>query len=168
MAADTLSSELGILSQSQPRLITSFTLRKVPRGTNGGVTLAGVLAGSLGAFIIGAVTALLTRFCPGSFYSAGVDQSGLGQSWTLSGIFSNKVLPVLIITVWGTLGSLLDSILGGLLQASVVDKRSGKIVEGSGGRKVCHFLIRVSGGSRSYLFWLILSPPENCLGHATA
>ncbi|KAI5300202.1 ERMES complex subunit, partial [Ascosphaera pollenicola] len=31
VAADTLSSELGILSQSQPRLITSFNLRKVPR-----------------------------------------------------------------------------------------------------------------------------------------
>lgn len=40
------------------------------------------------------------------------------------------------MTVWGLLGSVLDSVLGGLLQASVVDKRSGKVVEGSGGRKV--------------------------------
>lgn len=40
------------------------------------------------------------------------------------------------MTLWGALGSVLDSVLGGLLQASVVDKRSGKVVEGSGGRKV--------------------------------
>lgn len=40
------------------------------------------------------------------------------------------------ITVWGGLGSLVDSLLGGLLQASVVDVRSGKIVEGRGGVRV--------------------------------
>jgi hypothetical protein len=40
------------------------------------------------------------------------------------------------VTIWGGLGSLLDSLLGGWLQASVVDRRTGKVVEGSGGRKV--------------------------------
>jgi hypothetical protein len=49
----------------------------------------------------------------------------------------SRVQWVLAVTVWGALGSVLDSILGGLLQASVVDKRSGKIVEGTGGGKVC-------------------------------
>ena len=36
----------------------------------------------------------------------------------------------------GTFGSLLDSALGGWLQASVVDVRTGKVVEGAGGQKV--------------------------------
>lgn len=133
VAADTFSSELGILSNSQPRLITSLTLRKVPRGTNGGVTLTGIAAGSLGAFTI-ALTSLLLPFC--SLGSAdGRSRVGLegGKAWGIN----EKALWVFAITSWGTLGSILDSLLGGLLQASVVDKRTGKVVEGTGGQKVC-------------------------------
>ena len=48
-----------------------------------------------------------------------------------------RIIWVLFITLWGCLGSVVDSLLGGWLQASVVDVRSGKVVEGSGGRKVC-------------------------------
>lgn len=44
------------------------------------------------------------------------------------------------MTLWGGLGSLLDSFLGGWLQSSVVDKRTGKIVEGSGGQRVIRLL----------------------------
>jgi hypothetical protein len=40
------------------------------------------------------------------------------------------------MVVWGGLGSVLDSILGGWLQQSVVDIRSGRVVEGEGGKKV--------------------------------
>jgi len=40
------------------------------------------------------------------------------------------------MTLWGALGSLLDSFLGGWLQQSVVDTRSGRIVEGEGGKRV--------------------------------
>jgi len=132
VTADTFSSELGILSKSQPRLITSPTLRKVPPGTNGGVTLTGILAGALGAFTI-ALASLMLPFCPVSsvhgFTRTGLD-GGLAWGWPEKGLW------VLAVTLWGTLGSIVDSILGGLLQASVVDKRSGKIVEGSGGQKV--------------------------------
>ncbi|CRG83811.1 hypothetical protein PISL3812_01167 [Talaromyces islandicus] len=117
VAADTFSSELGILSKSKPRLITSPTLRVVPPGTNGGVTLAGLLAGVLGAFIVALASTLALPFCEG---------------WSPV----QRIQWLVGLTLWGTCGSILDSFLGGLLQASVVDKRTGKVVEGSGGRKV--------------------------------
>ncbi|KAL4981008.1 integral membrane protein DUF92-domain-containing protein [Aspergillus desertorum] len=119
VAADTFSSELGILSKSKPRLIISPTLRVVPPGTNGGVTGTGILAGIFGAFTIAFTSAILLPFC-GSFVST----------------LQDRIILILATTAWGALGSVLDSVLGGLLQASVVDKRSGKIVEGTGGQKV--------------------------------
>lgn len=118
VAADTFSSELGILSKSKPRLITSPTLRVVPPGTNGGVTATGLLAGVLGAFTIALTSAVLLPLCDAGFN------------------IKARVQWILAVTIWGALGSVLDSILGGLLQASVVDKRTGKIVEGCGGKKV--------------------------------
>ncbi|KAJ5980708.1 hypothetical protein N7481_008006 [Penicillium waksmanii] len=117
VAADTFSSELGILSKSKPRLITSLTLRQVPPGTNGGVTATGLGAGLLGSFTIALTSAILLPFCS----EFGIRDRAV---WTVA------------LSFWGLLGSVLDSLLGGLLQASVVDKRSGKVVEGSGGRKV--------------------------------
>ncbi|RDW74484.1 DUF92 domain-containing protein [Aspergillus mulundensis] len=119
VTADTFSSELGILSKSKPRLIISPTLRVVPPGTNGGVTGTGILAGAFGAFTIALTSAILLPFC-GSFGSTVKD----------------RLVLIVATTAWGTLGSIVDSVLGGLLQASVVDKRSGKIVEGTNGQKV--------------------------------
>lgn len=113
---------MGILSKSKPRLITSPTLRVVPPGTNGGVTPTGLLAGLFGAFTIAVTSLLLLPFCSDGLYGWGLKERAL---W------------VVAVTLWGGLGSVVDSFLGGLLQASVVDKRTGKIVEGSGGRKVC-------------------------------
>jgi uncharacterized protein (TIGR00297 family) len=54
--ADTVSSEIGQVLGGEPRMIT--TLRRVPAGTNGGVTLAGTLAGSVGAAGVVGVAAL--------------------------------------------------------------------------------------------------------------
>lgn len=50
---DTLASELGILSHSRPRLIT--TLKPVPPGTNGGMSIGGTVASIAGGGIIGAL-----------------------------------------------------------------------------------------------------------------
>ncbi|KAH7148852.1 integral membrane protein DUF92-domain-containing protein [Dactylonectria macrodidyma] len=128
VAADTFSSELGILSKSEPRLVTSLTLRKVPRGTNGGVTLVGLGAGLLGSMII--VTASMV-FLP-SCNSESAAQPGGGSPWTV--LERRQFMGFMVI--WGALGSLLDSFLGGLFQRSVKDVRSGKIVEGEGGNRV--------------------------------
>lgn len=70
-----------------------------------------------GAFIIALTSGVLLPFCAESH-------------------IRDRVGWVVFMTIWGGLGSVLDSVLGGLLQASVVDKRTGKVVEGTGGRKV--------------------------------
>ncbi|EUC47443.1 hypothetical protein COCMIDRAFT_3537 [Bipolaris oryzae ATCC 44560] len=116
VAADTFSSELGILSKSKPRLITA-PWRIVPPGTNGGVTTTGLGAGLLGALIISLSSTMFMPFC---------------KDWS----FAEKTKYTLALTAAGFNGTLLDSLLGALLQASVVDVHSGKVVEGEGGRKV--------------------------------
>lgn len=116
VAADTFSSELGILSESKPRLITA-PWRVVPPGTNGGVTVTGLGAGLLGAFILSVTSTLVVPFC---------------KDWD----FSQKITYTLALTAAGFSGTILDSLLGAVLQASVIDVHSGKVVEGEGGGKV--------------------------------
>ena len=89
----------------------------MPPGTNGGVTITGLQAGALGAFILSATSTLLLPFC---------------KDWTVT----EKAKYTLALTAAGFSGTLLDSLLGALFQASVVDLHSGKIIEGTGGRKV--------------------------------
>ena len=137
VAADTFSSELGILSKSKPRLLTSWNLREVPPGTNGGVSLTGTLAGFGGAFIIALTSLSLLPFCNADSSIAGQlsgNKPGLaeGTGWG----WQEKVYWVIAVTIWGGVGSLLDSALGGLFQASVIDSRTGKVIEGTGGKKV--------------------------------
>ncbi|KAL7267379.1 hypothetical protein RUND412_010041 [Rhizina undulata] len=109
---DTLSSELGILATSPPILIT--TLRPTPPGTNGGVSAIGTLAGAAGAAVIGTLSIFLAPFC---------------ADWSLI----EKGGFVLFITAVGTAGSLFDSLLGAVFQTSVMDVRTGKIVEAPNG-----------------------------------
>ncbi len=81
-AADTVSSEIGQVLGGQPRMIT--TLRRVEPGTDGGVTLAGTLAGVIAAGIVAAA---------GSIALHG-DAALLAISWTggVFGLFFDSLL----------------------------------------------------------------------------
>jgi len=94
-AADTFASEIGMLSKSQPRLITTW--RIVPSGTNGGVTLLGFAVSALGALLVG---------LSGSFSFS--IENGLCFDWTVA-------LTGLVV---GVVGTVIDSILGATLQYS--------------------------------------------------
>lgn len=128
VAADTFSSELGILSRGEPRLITSLTLRKVPRGTNGGVSLAGLAAGLFGAMVIVSASMVFLPYCTEDTAKL----LGGGGPWTM---LDRRTFMIFLVGC-GFAGSVLDSVLGGLFQQSVRDVRSGKIVEGAGGNRV--------------------------------
>ncbi|CCU77101.1 DUF92 domain protein [Blumeria hordei DH14] len=129
VAADTFSSELGILSKSQPRLITSWNLRKVPPGTNGGITLLGIASGFLGSLIISTASLALLPLCHYTHKETGKE---IPTGWS----DINKLKFIIAMTMWGTMGSILDSVLGGLLQRTVVDAKSGKVIESAGGLSV--------------------------------
>ena len=55
--ADTLSSEIGLLSKKKPRLITTF--KEVEPGTDGGITILGTVASFLGAGLVAIIHSLL-------------------------------------------------------------------------------------------------------------
>ncbi|KAK9235440.1 integral membrane protein DUF92-domain-containing protein [Lipomyces kononenkoae] len=114
VTADTWSSELGILSKRPPILIT--TLRKCPPGTNGGVSQTGLTAALGGGATIGLIAAIFSPFC---------------HTWSIAA----RLKLIVAITVAGFLGSIADSILGAVLQQSVVNDR-GKIIEVEGGKKL--------------------------------
>lgn len=85
--ADTWGTELGVLVEGKPRLVTSG--RPVEPGTSGAVTLRGTLSSLAGAMFIASLAALLSS-----------------QSQVLTAA-----------TVGGFAGAILDSVLGATLQA---------------------------------------------------
>ncbi|TKY54928.1 Transmembrane protein 19 [Spatholobus suberectus] len=97
---DTWSSELGILSDEQPRLITTF--KSVKKGTNGGVTKTGILAAAAAGSVIGLSFVLL----------------GLTTTRCESNITLKQLLVIPIATLAGLCGSVIDSLLGATLQFS--------------------------------------------------
>ncbi|XP_071737237.1 protein PGR [Rutidosis leptorrhynchoides] len=111
---DTWSSELGVLSDDQPRLITNF--KHVRRGTNGGVTKAGLQAAAAAGAVIG-----LAFVIPGLFTKS-----------CTSDTFLKQLLVVPVSAVAGLAGSLIDSILGATLQFSGFCSVRNKVVSKPG------------------------------------
>lgn len=126
VAADTFGSELGILAKSTPVLVTA-PWRKVPRGTNGGITIEGLAYGLLASFLITVIAYIGTYFMP----PYRVLSTDVG----------------ILVCLMGVFGSILDSFLGATVQATVTDRGSGKVVEGPGGQRVKV----LAGGSRVQL-----------------
>ncbi|KAJ1735230.1 hypothetical protein LPJ61_000644 [Coemansia biformis] len=100
-AADTWASEIGSLSSNWPVLIT--TLRPVPPGTNGGVSKLGMMSSFAGGAAVGlaADVAQWAQYLPA--FRAGV---------------LPRVPYIMVGSVFGVLGSALDSLLGATVQAS--------------------------------------------------
>lgn len=136
--ADTWASEVGILSKTPPRLIT--TGQKVPAGTNGGVTAVGLGCSAVASLFMGlcfAVLGAVTRevpppevLCPSraARWSAGVVSDG--GSW--QPVWSAVQFWVPLSIVAGVFGSLVDSLLGATLQFSGVSTESKKAVSKPG------------------------------------
>lgn len=78
-AADTWSTEIGILGGGMPRLIVSG--RKVPPGTSGGLTVAGTLAAVAGAVSVAAGASLAGWPVPFLAVLAGGLAGTLGDSF---------------------------------------------------------------------------------------
>ena len=115
VAADTFSSELGILAHADPFMITA-PWRRVRKGTNGGVTVAGLLYGALGGFLLVSVAMVALYGLPPRIMM--------------------DVRTAALLVVAGFAGSLIDSVLGALVQVTVTDKGTGRVVEGPGGKRV--------------------------------
>ncbi|PZC79554.1 transmembrane protein 19 [Helicoverpa zea] len=111
---DTWASELGtVFSDSDPYLVTTF--KKVPKGTNGGISVMGTLFSTVGGLVIG-----LSQYLTIYYFSE-------RSLWT----YAPPQWPIIFFGAFaGFLGSLIDSLMGATLQYSGLDK-DGKIVSHS-------------------------------------
>ncbi|HVZ17393.1 MAG TPA: DUF92 domain-containing protein [Terriglobales bacterium] len=107
-AADTTQSEIGEIASSRAWLITNF--RPVPPGTNGGVTLAGLLAGAIAAAIVAGVAGLTHAIEPrwagiagSSGFLATLIDSILGATLERRGSLNNNAVNFLSTIVAGTI-----------------------------------------------------------------
>lgn len=88
VTADTWASEIGILSPKKP--VSIVTLKPVEVGLSGGVTLMGTVASCMGSFLISLCFACIYHDIP--------------------------LLAIVVLFFSGVLGSMTDSVMGGLLQ----------------------------------------------------
>ena len=110
---DTWSSEIGVaIGTRTPRLIT--TLKKVPIGTNGAISLIGTVASIFGGLLIGIVYYLTL--------------TAINLVGGFAGRFPAQWPLILLGCFAGFFGSILDSILGATLQFSGFCERQRKVV----------------------------------------
>jgi uncharacterized protein (TIGR00297 family) len=117
---DTWASEIGVLNPSDPILITSF--KKVPKGTNGGITILGLACSFVGGLFLG-----LSAF----FWDYLKCQRTTNFFWFL-----------VIGTCGGGIGSIIDSLLGATLQRTMFNTKTQQITDNAVNHK---HLIHISG-----------------------
>lgn len=105
-AADTWATEVGSLSPGRP--LSLRTLRAVPRGTSGAVSVTGTLGAAGGALSVGASILPITEWAVGT-----------GRGLSL----------VIVLALAGVAGALADSIVGATIQAQYRDPATGEVVE---------------------------------------
>ena len=110
---NTWASEVGSVLSHSPRLIT--TLRPVPRGTNGGVSLPGIIASALGGLMIGLIFYITQRILI------------LDESFLIGAKLTPQWIVIPLGTSAGLLGSAVDSVLGATLQYSGYCSDTGRI-----------------------------------------
>ncbi|MBF0709280.1 DUF92 domain-containing protein [Alkalihalobacillus hwajinpoensis] len=98
--SDTWASELGVLSKRRPLHI--ITMKFVPAGTSGAISMPGILASLLGAGLIGGVGSL---------------------------VFDLSFLGLVIVTVAGFVGCLSDTLIGATLQEELKCQKCGSKTE---------------------------------------
>ena len=98
--ADTLASDIGILSKKDP--INILTWHRSPKGLSGNISLLGLFSSLIGSILISLI------------YFIGI---------------KNDLISSLIILLSGFIGSLIDSFLGALLQVKYKCSKCKKITE---------------------------------------
>ncbi|XP_052241522.1 transmembrane protein 19-like [Dreissena polymorpha] len=121
---DTFASEIGSVIGSSPtvRLITDFS--KVPRGTNGGISVVGTVASFVGGVVPGLAFYLTQMVCVNEDYL-----TSSPPQWPI----------VLVAGIFGLMGSMIDSLLGATLQYTGYDKKTQRVVgqPGPGVEDIC-------------------------------
>ncbi|MFW5994501.1 MAG: DUF92 domain-containing protein [Spirochaetia bacterium] len=96
--ADTWSSEIGVLSRTAP--VSIRTLKPAVPGISGAISRLGVAAGGAGALVVGLSAA-----------------GAVGVHGTTANVPEQMLMTALMAFGLGTLGTLLDSLLGATVQA---------------------------------------------------
>jgi uncharacterized membrane protein len=121
-----------MLSTAKPRLITTFLLKKVPHGTNGGMSVLGTAASVAGGAFIGLVSAL---------YDLVLAAGPRLPDWR------HAAAVTALCALYGLVGSLLDSLLGATVQATFYSQEKKRIVKRPAGeaRAASKDVVVVSG-----------------------
>ncbi|KIP04576.1 hypothetical protein PHLGIDRAFT_109362 [Phlebiopsis gigantea 11061_1 CR5-6] len=126
---DTLASELGILSPSQPRLVTTW--KPVPPGTNGGMSPTGTLASLMGGVIMGATLSATLL----------VESAACRTQW------HSVVLPLLAYgALGGVFGSFIDSLMGATIQQTRYSTSTKRVLTDESGEPVAGTELKVISG----------------------